>query len=250
MLRTKKPEEIEKLKIGGKILAKILDALVRLVKPGIATFELEKAAQEFIKEAKCKPSFLWYNGYPAALCVSVNEVVVHGLPSERVLKDGDIISLDLGLWYEGLAVDAALTVPVGKISKEAKNLINATREALRVAIKKTKAGIKTGDLGFFIEESITKNGFKVVRELVGHGVGYEVHEEPQIPNFGTPGSGVVLPKNLVIALEPMAAVGSADIKLDDDGFGYKTKDASLSAHFEVTVAVTPKGSDVLTPINI
>jgi len=249
MLKPKKPEEIEKLKAGGQLLSAILRELSKIVASDIATIDLEKAAQELIKQAGVKPSFLWYRGYPAALCVSVNNVVVHGLPSTQKLKEGDIVSLDLGIWYENLTVDAAVTVGVGKISKDAKRLIEITRKAINVGLKVIKAGNTTGDIGASIQKFIEGKGYKVIKELVGHGVGYAVHEEPQIPNFGQPGEGIKLPENLVIAIEPMATLGSGEVVLADDGFGYKTADNQLAAHFEVTLVVTPKGAQVLTPLD-
>ena len=249
MLRPKKPEEIEKLKKGGEILSIILNKLVEAIVPGIATVDLEKAAKDLMNQAGVKPSFLWYEGYPAILCTSVNEMVVHELPSGKILKDGDVISLDLGIWYQNLTLDSAMTVGVGEISKEAKKLLETTKKSLEIGLKTAKAGSKTGDIGFAIQKFVESKGFKVIKELVGHGVGYEVHEEPQIPNFGNEGKGVLLPENLVVAIEPMATYGSGNVKLAEDGFGYKTVDGKLSAHFEVTAVITSKGVKVLTPID-
>lgn len=247
-MKPKTNKEIEAMSEGGALLALMLHTLAKTVVPGIATIDLEQATKRLIHDAGVQSSFLHYNEYPCMLCASVNEVVVHGIPSNRILEKGDIISLDLGIWYKKLALDAAITVPVGTIDKENQLLIASTKEALMSGIEVIRAGVSIGDIGEAIERRINVAGFRVIRELVGHGVGYAVHEEPQILNFGKKGHGDCLPENLVIAVEPMATKGSGEIILDKDGFSYKTKDGARAAHFEVTLAITKNGARVLTPV--
>ena len=253
MITIKTKEEIEILKEGGKILAEVLRELEKLAKPGVSTGFLNQKAEEMILARGGKPAFKGYQPsfsnkpYPATLCASVNKVVVHGVPSgEIVLKEGDIFKLDLGVKYKNLFTDAAVTVAVGEISEEKNKLVEATKKALELAIEEIKPGNHIGDIGFAIERHIKSQGFSVVRELVGHGVGYKVHEEPNIPNYGTKGEGPVLKPGMVLAIEPIVTMGSGEVRLGQDGFGYETVDGSLSAHFEHTVAVTEEGNDVLT----
>ncbi len=260
MITIKSEEEIRKLKKAGNILSEILRKLKLEIKPGISTGHLDTLAERLITEYGCKPSFKGYKSsdsnrpYPAVLCASLNEVIVHQLPNTTViLKEGDIISLDLGLWYSekgsrDLCVDAAFTVGVGKISKIAENLIKTTKEALEVAITKIIPGGHLGDIGSAIENYVVKRGFYVIKELVGHGVGYKVHEEPEILNFGMEKTGPVLKPGMVLAIEPMVSVGNSRVIKFTDGFGYKTADNSLSAHFEATVAVTARGCEILTSL--
>lgn len=247
-MKPKTKEEIALMRKGGPILSEILHMLADMVTPGMQTVVLEKEARKLIAERNVKPSFLYYDNYPAVLCVSVNDEVVHAVPSSRVLKEGDVVSLDLGIWYENLALDCAVTVGVGTISEKNKKLIEVTRKALDKGLKVVKSGITTGDIGSAIQSYVENNGLEIVRELVGHGVGYEVHEPPQIPNYGSAGKGVFLPENLVIAIEPMVTYGSGNVVLSADGFGYKTINGEYSAHFEVTAVVTKKGVEVLTPL--
>ncbi len=244
--------EIETLRQSGKILAKTIKQLKKIVKPGLTTEYLNKVAKDLILSYNAKPSFEGFKGYPAALCTSINEEIVHGLPSKRKIKKGDILSLDLGVRYKsrkasmGLCTDMAITMPIGKISKIKKQLIKITKQALEAGIKQAKPGKHLGDIGWAIQEQIEKNNFKVIKELVGHGVGKEVHEDPEVLNFGFPGDGIKLEPGMVLALEPMASIGSWRIKKANDGFTYKTKDDSLSAHFEHTIVITKKGSEILT----
>lgn len=249
-MKVKTEKEIETMSEGGMLLASMLRTLAKAVAPGIATIDLEQATQKLIKDAGVRSSFLGYRGYPSMLCASVNEVIVHGVPSNRILAHGDIVSLDLGIWYKNLALDSAITVGVGEIDKESKALLSATKGALNKGIQCIKAGVTIGDIGNAIEQHVRSNGFRVIRELVGHGVGYGVHEEPQILNFGTKGQGERCPENLVIAVEPMATKGSGYIILDEDGFSYKTKDGERAAHFEVTLAITKSGARILTPLDV
>ena len=242
----KKPGEIESLRKGGKILAEILEELTKIAGPGIATVELDRLAEELILKSGGQPSFKGYRGFPSALCVSINETVVHGLPSSRKLKEGDIAGFDLGMIYEGLYTDAARTVGVGKIGPEAARLIEITENALKLAIRKIRPGKRWGDVASTIQKYVEQNGFGVVRDLVGHGVGYQIHEDPWLPNFGRAKEGVLLKAGMVLALEPMVTEGDWHVEIDKDGWGFKTKDGKLAAHFEDTVAVTETGCEVLT----
>jgi len=239
---------------GGKILAEILEQLAVAVQPGISTFDLEKLARKLVSFYKVEPSFLGYQNFPAALCVSINDEVVHGVPSvTRILKEGDIISLDMGILYEGFNVDSALTVPVlggltrdqwAKDNPKLNKLIETTKTALNAGIKQAKVGNRLGKISNTIQGVIEKEGFSVIREMVGHGVGRKLHEEPQIPNYGHPDDGPVLEEGMVLAIEPMVSAG--DWHLVQDGLTYKTKDGSYAAHFEHTVAITKNGAQVLT----
>jgi len=254
MITLKTEEEIKVMRRGGEILAEILEQLSAAVRPGISTFDLEELARKLISFYKVKPSFLNYQGFPAVLCVSVNDEVVHGVPSRtKILKESDVVSLDMGIFYGGFHADSALTVPVlGKLTydqwakaypKLAK-LIETAKEALRVGVKEAKVGNRLGKISNTIQKIVEKNGFSVIRELVGHGVGRQLHEEPQIPNYGRPDEGPILEEGMVLAIEPMISMG--DWRLKREGMVYKTKDGSWAAHFEHTVAVTKKGPLILT----
>lgn len=242
----KKPREISLMKEGGKILSEIIKELKNKVKPGIKTKELEEIARELIKKNKVKPSFLNFEGYPAVLCTSINEEIVHAIPSERILKEGDILSLDLGIFYKGFHTDMAVTLPVGEISDEARRLIRITKKALKLAIKKSRVGNTLGDIGNTIQRYVEGRGFNVVRELCGHGIGRELHEPPQVLNFGKRNKGEKIKEGMVICIEPMVTMGDWHIKKTKDGFGFQTKDGSLSCHFESTVAITKNGPIILT----
>lgn len=229
----------------------ILHAAAALVKPGISTFELNEFAEKSIYNAGGKPSFKGYgektNPFPAGLCTSVNDVVVHGIPSrDIILREGDIVGLDIGMEYKGLFTDTAVTVPVGNVSEVAKKLIEATRKSLAAAIAQAKAGNTIGDIGFATQWVAESAGFSVVRDLVGHGVGYGVHEDPAVPNYGKKGAGEILREGLVIAIEPMLCEHEYFITLDPDGWTIRTRDHGLSAHFEHTIAVTQNGARILT----
>jgi methionyl aminopeptidase len=247
----KTADDIAKLKEGGRILARIMEGLCRAVMPGMSTMQLEELARKLIEEYQVKPSFLGFGDppYPCALCASVNDEVVHSIPvKEKILKKGDIIGLDLGIWFEGLCTDMARTVAVGEISKQANKLIEVTRESLAIAERTVKAGATVGDIGFAVQSYVEENGFSVVRSLVGHGVGYKVHEPPQIPNYGRKGQGLVLSEGMVIAIEPMVNIGRHEVEVGDNGWDIVTLDKQLSAHFEDTLAVTKDGCIVLTAI--
>ncbi|MBI2451397.1 MAG: type I methionyl aminopeptidase [Parcubacteria group bacterium] len=246
--------EIKKLREAGGILAVILNDVAKKVVPGISTFELDQYAEEAILKSGSQPSFKGYRpwgvatAYPASLCVSVNDTVVHGLPSQRRLKEGEIISLDLGLEWQGLFVDAALTVSVGIPLPEIKRFLEITKHSLDIGVEKARVGNHIGDIGAAIADYAEKAGYSIIRELVGHGVGEAVHEPPQIPNFGRPGSGPLILEGMVLAIEPMVSLGKFDVILADDGWSWKTKDGSLAAHFEHTILVTKEGPEILTKI--
>ena len=231
---------------GGRILAEITKDLERMVKPGISTQELNRAAQALVLKSGGKCSFLGYQGYPACLCTSVNEEIVHAIPSGRILKEGDIVSLDLGMLYKGLHTDMAVTVPCGKVSPEINRLIRVTKKALKRGIKKVGPGNTFGDLSNTIQRYIEDQGFSAVKDLCGHGIGRNLHEDPEILNYGTRHSGAEIKPGMVFCLEPMVAVGKGEIKKSKDGSAYETADGSLSAHFEHTMVATKNGCQILT----
>lgn len=254
MITIKTKEEINILREGGKRHAFILHKLAEMVKPGVTSLELENRARELIAEGGDKSAFLDYKPqgasrpYPACLCVSVNDEVVHGIPNEKVkiLKEGDIVSLDLGLIHKGLITDSAITVPVGKVSDDLAKLIEVTKKALFAGIKKAKDGKKTGDIGQAISRLAIPYNYGVVEELAGHGVGYSVHEDPYVPNYGQAGKGETLKTGMVIAIEPMFNLGTRRVELDADGYTFRTVDGKPSAHFEHTVVITKSGAEILT----
>jgi methionyl aminopeptidase len=256
MIEIKTPQEIEIMAEGGKILAKIMKELKKKIKPGITTMELEKLAESLILKSGGKCSFKGYKSkdgesvrpYPFCLCASVNEEIVHVPPSTRVLKEGDILKIDIGMFYKGFHTDMAITVPIGKVSFEAQRLIRVTKKALKLAIKKVRPGNTFGDIGNTIQRYVESQGFNVVRELCGHGIGRELHEDPQILNYGKRKTGEKIKEGMVFCIEPMVTAGDWHLKRTKDGFGYQTVDGSLTAHFEHTIAVTKKGAKVLTQI--
>ncbi|MEK7607484.1 MAG: type I methionyl aminopeptidase [Patescibacteria group bacterium] len=255
-VRIKTQKDIEILRQGGRRHAFILNEVAKAVAPGVSTRNLDNLAAQLIREGGDRAAFLGYKPYgakrtyPASLCVSVNDAVVHGIPNEMmyILKEGDIVSLDLGLEHRGLITDMAVTVPVGKIDVKAKKLIKVTKDALALAIKSAKPGATTGDIGEVIESFVVPFGFGIVEELAGHGVGYSVHEDPYIPNYGKAGEGEPLVPGMVIAIEPIINEGTKKIKLDRDGYTYRTVDGKRSAHFEHTVVITEKNCEILTKI--
>jgi methionyl aminopeptidase len=254
MIKIKTSEDITLLKESGRRLASVITEIRKAVVPGIKTSLLDDMARELIKKMDDQPAFLNYRphgsvlAFPAALCVSVNDEIVHGVPGPRILQAGDIVGLDLGLNHRHRFTDMAITVPVGKISNEAKNMIEATYEALNKGIEACWPGQTIGDIGWSIEQAVKRFGFSVVNDLTGHGVGLAVHEDPIIPNFGRPGKGNILKSGMVLALEPMTTLGSGDIKLGRDGFTLKTKNGSISAHFEHTILITDDGPEILTKL--
>lgn len=251
MIRLKTEKEIEIMAEGGKILARIMRRLEREISPGISTLKLEKLAESLILENGAKCAFKGYKSekykipYPACLCTSINEEIVHVPPSDRILKEGDILKLDLGILWKGFNLDMAMTFGVGKISPLAKKLIKVTQKALDLGIKKAKIGNSTKDIGETIQKFVESHGFSVIRELCGHGIGRDLHEDPKILNYGEK-EGEILKEGMVICIEPMVALGDWRLEKTKDGFGYKTKDNSLTAHFEHTIAITKKGPRILT----
>ena len=246
MILIKTPEEIKIMAEGGKRLAEIMKELEKMVKPGITTEELDRAAEALILKSGGKPSFKGYQGFPATLCTSINEEIVHIIPSERKLKEGDIISLDIGMKYKEFHSDMAVTIPVGKVSPEAQRLIRVTKKALKRGMKKAKVGNTFGDIGNTIQRYVEDQGYNVVRELCGHGIGKEIHEEPQILNYGKRRTGPEIQEGMTFCIEPMVSAGDWKIKKTKDKIGYKTADSSLSAHFEHMILVIKNGYQVLT----
>ena len=246
MIFYKTEEEIQKIRESAEILAKAHGEVAKLIKPGIKTKDLDKVAEEFIKDHGATGSFKGYNGFPATLCISVNEVVVHGFPSEYELKDGDIISVDCGVFYQGFHSDSAYTYPVGDISPEILSLLKTTRESLYVGIEEARFGNRIGDLAFAIQKYVEDRGYTVVRELVGHGLGRSLHEGPEVPNYGKRGRGPKLNEGLVIAIEPMINLGTRNIVQESDGWTIRTRDRKPSAHFEHTVAIFSDRTEILT----
>lgn len=239
-------KQIVSLRKGGRILHECLQHVAALVRPGITTAELDRAAESFIRSKGAIPGFKGYRGYPATLCTSVNDVCVHGIPGPQVLREGDIIALDCGLLYDALYTDACLTVPVGKVSGRAQELLHATEAALAEGLKVVRAGAHVGDISSTIHRTLVRGSFDAIRPLTGHGLGVTLHQFPDVPNFGEPGTGPILPAYTIIAIEPISTAGSTDVKQDPDGWTLRTTDGALSAHFEHTVLVLPEGCEVLT----
>jgi len=247
MIICKSPNEIEKLRRSGRMVRLLLGEIRERVRPGITTLDLEKFLAKRLKEFGAQPAFKGYRGYPCCLCASVNDEVIHGIPSDRRrLEEGDILSLDTGVVVDGYYGDSALTVPVGAINESAQRLLKVTEQALELAIDKVRVGNRLGDISATVQEHAEKNGYSVVREFVGHGIGKAMHEEPQIPNFGQPGHGPLLKEGMVFAIEPMVNAGGPGVRVLGDNWTAVTMDGALSAHFEHMVAVTRNGPDVLT----
>jgi methionyl aminopeptidase len=248
MISIKSLKEIEIMAEGGRILAQIMKELEKQVKPGVTTKELDRLAESLIFKYRGKCSFRGYQGFPTCLCASVNEEIVHAVPSSRQLKEGDILSLDLGIEYGGYHTDMAVTLPVGKIDSEAQRLIRVAKKALKRGIKKIRPGNTFGDIGNTIQRYVESQGFSVICDLGGHGIGRNLHEDPQVPNYGKRHRGEKLKEGMTFCIEPMVTAGDCKIKKSKDGHGFETADASLSAHFEHTVAVTQYGARILTMI--
>lgn len=247
MIIRKTPEQVDQMAAAGDILVRTMKVLKSKARPGITTLELDEAAEKFIRSQGAVPSFKGYRGFPGSICASPNSMVVHGIPGEYECKRGDVLSIDIGVTYEGWVADAAVTVPIGPISTEAKNLLEVTRNSLFVGIEQMVAGNHLGDVSHAIQASVESNGLSVIRTLVGHGIGREMHEEPQVPNFGEAGRGPELEIGTVLAIEPMVNAGGPLVRMGDDGWSVFSEDGSLAAHFEFTVAVTPDGPRILTP---
>lgn len=246
MINIKTPEEIELMKKAGEIVGNTHKYLIPYIKPGITTKKLDELAYNFIIKSKAIPSFKNYNGFPASICTSINEEVVHGIPGNIVLKEGDIISIDIGACYKGYHGDSAWTYPVGEISNEKKHLLEDTEKALFTGLSVIKSGIRVGDISYAIEQYAIDHKLGVVKELVGHGIGNQLHEMPDIPNFGRPNTGPILKENMVIAVEPMLNLGTAKVYLLDDNWTIVTADKKPSAHFEHTVLINKDGYTILT----
>jgi methionyl aminopeptidase len=246
MINLKTNKEIEIIRANGRILAKTLELLGEEIKPGVKTKELDRLAEDFIRNQGAYPAFKGYRGFPASICISIDNEVVHGIPGERVIEEGQVISVDIGVLKDNFYADGAFTFAVGPVSDQTKRLIKVTQEALERGLEFVREGRFLSDISYAIQSFVERNGFSVVRDLVGHGIGMNMHEEPQIPNFGPPGQGPILKKGMVLAIEPMVNVGSFEIETKADNWTIVTKDGSLSAHFEHTVAVTENGAMILT----
>lgn len=249
MIIIKTQDEVEKIARACKIVAEILNDLKEIVKPGITTKDIEIFVDKTIAEKGAVAAFRGYRNYPSSVCTSVNDQVVHGIPSGQRLKEGDILSVDLGVYLDGFYGDGAVTLPVGRISPRAERLIRVTEEALYIGIEKARPGNRVSDISGSIQRYVESHGYSVVRTFVGHGIGRSLHEEPQIPNFGTPGQGPRLREGMTLAIEPMVNEGTYDVRILDDGWTAVTADGKLSAHYEHTVAVTRNGARILTKID-
>jgi len=246
MIFFKTEEEIELIRESNKVLSKTLAEVAKIMKPGVSTLKIDKIAEEFIRDNGAKPAFLGYNGFPNTLCISVNEQVVHGIPSKYELKNGDIVSIDCGTIKNGYYGDSAYTFAIGEVDDNVKLLLKVTKESLYKGIEKAIIGNRIGDIGYAIQNYVESYGFSVVRELVGHGVGKNLHEGPEVPNYGTRGKGMKLQEGIVIAIEPMINMGKKEVKQSKDGWTISTKDGKPSAHFEHTVAVSKNKADILS----
>jgi methionyl aminopeptidase len=246
MITIKSSREIDTMRRSGKITGKVLGDLVRAAKPGMTTKQLDELAEKGIRELGGVPTFQGYHGYPASICASVNDEVVHGIPGDYVLREGDLLSIDIGTTYEGYVSDSAITIPIGTVSEEAAKLMRVTQECLMLGIAQMYKGKRLGDIGHAVQQHAESNGYGVVRELVGHGVGTAMHEEPQVPNYGRAGSGIELRSGLVLAIEPMITQGTYEVETLDDGWTVVTQDGKLAAHFEHTIAITDDGPKILT----
>jgi len=245
-IQYKSLEEIEKIRASDLLVSKTLAQVAKVIGEGVKTIELNKLAEEFIRDHGGVPAFLNYNGFPYSLCISLNDQVVHGFPGEYVIKDGDIVSVDCGVVLNGFVGDSAYTFPIGNVDAETLRLLKTTKECLQLAIDKAVVGMRIGDVGYAVQEHAENNGFGVVKELVGHGVGFKLHEKPEVPNYGRRGSGIKLEEGMVIAIEPMINGGKAGVKFWDDGWTVSTIDKKPSAHYEHSVAVKKGKADVLS----
>jgi len=248
MVILKSSEEIGRLRASNQIVAEVLENLKSLIQPGVTTHDLDRYAEEMTLKKGAKPAFKGYMGYPSSLCVSVNSEVVHGIPSDRVLNDGDIVSLDFGSYYQGYYGDSAVTLTVGHVSGNAKRLIAVTNEALYKGIAEARTANRLGDISAAVQDHVERAGFSVVRDFVGHGIGQKLHEEPQIPNYGIRGRGISLKAGMVFAIEPMVNEGTYHVKVMKDGWTVVTSDGKLSAHFEHTIAITENGPEILSKL--
>ena len=249
MIRLKNSAQIAAMKDAGRITGEALLIARDMVRPGVSTYEIDQAIRHYIEKCGATPTFLGYGGFPASACISINDEVIHGIPSKkRILQEGDIVKIDTGATYHGYVGDSARTIPVGNVSEEAKKLIEVTRNSFWAGIEALKVGNRLGDVGSAIDTVVRENGFSTVKRYVGHGVGTDMHESPDVPNFGTPGRGIRLCAGMTIAIEPMVNVGTFEVKEMPDGWTVKTLDGSLSAHYENTVALTSDGVLILTQV--
>ncbi len=247
MIVKKSPAEIEAMAVAGDILVRCMDLLAARVRPGVTTAELDAVAEKFIRSQGATPAFKGYRGFPGSICASPNHMVVHGIPGTFKLAAGDIISIDIGVIYDGWVADAARTFPVDAVSPVAAKLLEVTEQSLMLAVEQCRAGNRIGDISNAVQDHVEGSGFSVVRTLVGHGVGRSMHEDPQVPNYGAPGKGVRLEEGMVLAVEPMTTAGRHTVRMGDDGWAIYSQDGSLAAHFEFTIAVTGEGPRILTP---
>ncbi len=247
MIIKKSPEEIERMAAAGEILVRTLNLIAGKVRPGVSTAELDQAAEKYIRSQGAEPAFKGYRGFPGSICTSPNSMIVHGIPGPYKLGRGDILSVDVGVVLDGWVADAARTYPVGSITPIARKLLTVTEESLFLGVEQCRPGNRLGDVSHAIQSHVEAAGLSVVRSLVGHGIGRNMHEEPQIPNYGTPGTGIVLEEGMVLAIEPMVTAGRHGVRVAEDHWAIYSQDGSLSAHFEFTVAVTGDGHRILTP---
>jgi methionyl aminopeptidase len=246
MIKLKNPDQIKKMRLACKVVKETLELMEKNVKPGVTTGELDKIAEDFIRSQGATPGFKGYGGFPNTICASPNEVVVHGIPNDKPLIEGDIISIDVGAFKNSYYGDAARTFAVGKISQEKQKLIDVTKQSFFEAIKDLKVGDYTGDIGYIVQQYAERHGYTVVRELIGHGIGHDLHEDPQVPNFGNKKMGSKIENGLVIAIEPMINLGKKEVVFESDGWTCRTADRKPSAHYENTIAITDKGIEILT----
>lgn len=248
MIELKTASQIEKMRVAGRLTRQALELAGSLIAPGVTTAEIDRAVHDFIVKNGGIPSFLGYAGYPASCCLSVNEEVIHGIPGKRVLKEGDIVSVDVGAIVDGWHGDNAATFPVGKVAPEAEKLMQVTRECLEIAIAMAAPGVRLGDIGHAIQSHAEEHGYGVVRQFIGHGIGSEMHQAPDVPNYGKQGRGIRLEKGMTIAIEPMINLVGHEVRTLADGWTVVTKSGSVSAHFENTIAVTDDGAEILTKL--
>jgi methionyl aminopeptidase len=247
MIIKKTPEQVEMMAASGEVLVRCLKMLASKARAGTTTKELDEAAEKFIRSQGCEPAFKGYRGFPGSICASPNSMVVHGIPDGYQLKRGDVLSIDVGVIKDGWVSDAAMTVPIGPVGPGAQKLLDVTKASLFAGVEQMRPGNQLGDVSAAIQRSVELEGLSIIRTLVGHGIGRDMHEEPQVPNFGDPGRGPELEEGMVLAIEPMVNAGGALVRMGDDGWAVYSEDGSLAAHFEFTVAVTPEGPRVLTP---
>jgi methionyl aminopeptidase len=247
MIVRKTPEQVDEMALAGDVLVRCLKMLESKTRAGVTTAELDAAAEKFIRSQGAEPAFKGYRGFPGSICASPNSMVVHGIPGPLELKRGDILSIDVGVVKDGWVADAAMTVPVGSVGAEAVKLLDVTKASLFAGVEQMRPGNHLGDVSAAIQRAVEAEGLSIIRTLVGHGIGREMHEEPQVPNFGEPGKGPELEEGMVLAIEPMVNVGGPLVRMDDDGWSVFSEDGSLAAHFEFTVAVTAEGPRILTP---